>query len=319
MVDAVKRDRMRVQENAMSTMPDNEPVCTRAPVPAVDLVIESRVRDIGGLHVRRALPSALRRLVGPFIFFDHMGPVDFAPSQGVDVRPHPHIALATITYLFEGEIHHRDSLGTHQAIRPGNVNWMVAGRGIVHSERTSPEVRARGGRLHGIQTWVALPQRDEEVEPRFEHHPDIPLVNRPGAALHVIAGTAYGAKAPAGVLSPTLYVHGRLDEGAELPIDDEHEERALYVVDGAIACGGVPFGEGTMLVLRPRAGAVIRATSAANVMIVGGAPLDGPRHIWWNFVASSTQRIERAKADWRDKRFPKVPGDEVEFIPLPEG
>jgi redox-sensitive bicupin YhaK (pirin superfamily) len=302
----------------MSTLPDNEPVCTPGVAPPIDLVIESRVRDIGGLHVRRALPSALRRLVGPFIFFDHMGPVDFAPTQGVDVRPHPHIALATITYLFEGEIHHRDSLGTDQAIRPGNVNWMVAGRGIVHSERTPPELRARGGRLHGIQTWVALPQRDEELEPRFEHHSDIPLVERPGAALHVIAGTGYGAKAPTGVLSPTLYVHARLDAGAELPIDDQHEERALYVVDGGIECAGLRFGEGTMLVLRPRTRAVVCATSKADIMLVGGAPLDGPRHIWWNFVASSKERIERAKADWREMRFPKVPGDEVEFIPQPD-
>ena len=305
----------------MSRYLDKEPECLGGEGAAIDLVIEARPRDLGGFTVRRALPSPMRRLVGPFIFFDHMGPVGFAPGQGIDVRPHPHIALATITYLLEGEFVHRDSLGSEQPIRPGDVNWMVAGRGVAHSERTAPEVRARGARMHGIQTWVALPQREEEIEPRFEHHPraTIPVVSRPGAELHVIAGTAYGAKAPTGVLSPTLYVHAQLDVGATLPIDDEHEERAVYVVDGSIEHEGKTFGEGAMLVLHPRASVVIQAASKANVMLVGGAPIDGARHIFWNFVSSSKERLEQAKADWREGRFPKVPGDEVEFIPLPEG
>jgi redox-sensitive bicupin YhaK (pirin superfamily) len=305
----------------MSRYPDQEPECLGGDGAAIALLIEARPRDLGGFSVRRSLPSPMRRLVGPFIFFDHMGPVAFPPGQGIDVRPHPHIALATITYLLDGEFVHRDSVGSEQTIRPGDVNWMVAGRGVAHSERTAPEVRARGARLHGIQTWIALPQSDEEIEPRFEHHPRqaVPIVSRPGAELHVIAGTAYGAKAPTGVLSPTLYVHAKLDAGATLSVDDEHEERAVYVVDGSIACDGKTFGEGAMLVLHPRAQVHIEAVGRANVMLIGGAPIDGARHIAWNFVSSSKERIERAKADWREGRFPKVFHDDVEFIPLPEG
>jgi len=305
----------------MSRYLDQEPECTGVQGPVIDLVIEARPRDLGGFSVRRVLPSMMRRLVGPFIFFDHMGPVQFEPGRGIDVRPHPHIALATITYLLEGEFVHRDSLGSEQPIRPGDVNWMVAGRGVVHSERTAPEVKARGARMHGIQTWVALPQQDEEMEPRFEHHPEktVPIVDCPGARLRVIAGTAYGAKAPTGVVMPTLYVHARLDAGATLPIDEEHEERAVYVIDGAIECDGQRFEEGVMLVLRPRAHVSIRAAGEANVMLVGGAPIDGARHIFWNFVSSSKERLEQAKSDWREQRFPKIPGDDVEFIPLPEG
>ncbi|MDI3282221.1 pirin family protein [Polyangium sp. 15x6] len=303
----------------MSRHLDADPECKRGDG-GIDLVIEGRPRDLGGFVVRRVLPSPMRRLVGPFIFFDHMGPVDFAPGEGIGVRPHPHIALATITYLLEGVFVHRDSLGSEQPIRPGDVNWMVAGRGVVHSERTSPEVKASGGRMHGIQTWVALPQKDEEIEPRFEHHPrsTIPIVNLPGAEIHVIAGTAYGAKAPTGVLSPTLYVHARLEADATLQVTDEHEERAVYVVDGSITCGGKTFTEGAMIVLRPGAEVSIRAIEATNVMLVGGAKIDGERHIFWNFVSSSKERLERAKADWREQRFPKIPGDDVEFIPLPE-
>lgn len=305
----------------MSRYLDKEPECLYADSSVIDLVIESRPRDLGGFAVRRALPSTQRRHVGPFHFFDHMGPVDFGPGQGIDVRPHPHIALATITYLLEGEFVHRDSVGSEQPIRPGDVNWMVAGRGVVHSERTAPEVRARGARMHGIQTWVALPQHDEEIEPRFEHHPRLtmPVVSRHGAELHVIAGTAYGAEAPTGVLSPTLYVHAQLDAGATLPIDDEHEERAIYVIDGSIDCDGKRFGAGAMIVIHPRAHVAVQAIGKTNLMLIGGAPLDGPRHIYWNFVASSKERIERAKVDWREGRFPKIPGDDTEFIPLPEG
>ena len=303
----------------MSRHLDADPEC-KGGDGGIDLVIEGRPRDLGGFVVRRVLPSMMRRLVGPFIFFDHMGPVAFPPGEGLSVRPHPHIALATITYLLEGAFVHRDSLGSDQTIRPGDVNWMVAGRGVVHSERTAPEVKASGGRMHGIQTWVALPQKDEEIEPRFEHHPKstIPIVNRPGAELHVIAGTAYGAKAPTGVLSPTLYAHARLDAGASLPVDEEHEERAVYVVDGSIACSGKTFTEGSMFVLRPGASVSLQALEASNVMLVGGARIDGERHIFWNFVSSSKERLDRAKTDWREQRFPKIPGDDVEFIPLPE-
>ncbi len=305
----------------MSRMPEIEPGCERDAGPLVDLVIEGHAKDLGGFAVRRVLPSMLRRLVGPFIFFDHMGPAEFAVGEGIDVRPHPHVALATITYLFEGEILHRDSLGTTQCIRPGDVNWMVAGHGIVHSERTPPEARARGAKLHGVQTWVALPLEREEIAPHFEHHAHdaLPEIRRPGVVLRVVAGTAYGEKAPTGVLSPTLFVHASVDAGATFDVDDTHEQRAIYVVEGSIACEGKTFGEGTMLVLRPGASVAIRAVSRANVMLVGGAPLEGPRFIWWNFVASSKDRLERAKADWREGRFPKVPGDEREFIPLPEG
>jgi redox-sensitive bicupin YhaK (pirin superfamily) len=285
----------------------------------IDLVIVGRPRDLGGFSVRRALPSLQRRHVGPFVFFDHMGPAALAPGRGIDVRPHPHIALATITYLFEGEFVHRDSLGSNQPIRPGDVNWMVAGRGIAHSERTGAEVRERGGPLHGIQTWVALPQSAEESEPRFEHHPKdtLPVVTRPGAELRLIAGTAYGARAPTGILSPTLYVHVHLEAGATLDVDEEHEERAVYVTRGTVSCGDRELGEGSMILLRPGSHAVLRTANGADAMLIGGAPLDGPRLIWWNFVSSSMDRIERAKADWREGRFGKVAGDETEFIPLP--
>lgn len=300
------------------TLPANEPVCTEGEGP-FELLVEARARDIGGFAVRRALPSMRRRHVGPFVFFDHMGPADLAPGAGMDVRPHPHIGLATVTYLFDGEIDHRDSLGSFQTIRPGDVNWMAAGRGIVHSERSPAASRARGMRVHGIQSWVALPREHEEGEPRFEHHPaaTIPRVSLPGATLDVIAGTAFGARSPVGVLSPTLYVHARLEAGASLGIDEEHEQRAIYVVEGALGCDGHSLAAGTMAILRPGATARVTAPSDARLMIVGGARLEGERHIYWNFVSSSKERLERAKDDWRSGRFPKVPGDEVEFVPLP--
>jgi redox-sensitive bicupin YhaK (pirin superfamily) len=287
---------------------------------SIALVIEARPRDLGGFGVRRALPSGERRMVGPFIFFDHMGPTDLPPGQGIDVRPHPHIALATVTYLFAGEMVHRDSLGSLQPIRPGDVNWMLAGRGIAHSERTGDEVRRHGGPLHGIQSWVALPRADEDNAPFFDHHPaaTIPAVDRPGAALHVVAGEAYGARSPVRVSSPTLYVAAVLEAGAALPLPDEHPERAIYVVEGEVAVGLRRFGPGAMVVFQPGA-AEVRAVAATRLVLIGGAPLDGERHIWWNFVASSRERIERAKADWREGRFGLVPGDEREFIPLPEG
>ncbi len=306
----------------MSDSPTNDANCTDAPSPAIELLIEGRARDLGGgMVVRRTLPAIARRRVGPFVFFDQMGPVDVPPGLGFDVRPHPHIALATVTFLFEGEILHRDSLGSKQAIRPGDVNWMVAGRGIVHSERASDEARRAGQRLHGIQCWVGLPTELEEAEPRFEHHPaaSIPRVTSEDSRLDVIAGTAYGLRSPAGVLSPTLYVHGRLEAGALLTIEDEHEERALYVVEGEVECDGCVLHPGTMAVLRPGGAIAARARSMARVMLLGGAPLVGERHMFWNFISSSKERLELAKRDWAEERFPTIEGDDQERIPLPPG
>jgi len=292
-----------------------EPIALSA---SIALVVSAPLRDVDGLSVRRALPSAHRRLVGPFIFFDHMGPAALPVGQGLDVRPHPHIGLATVTFLFEGEIMHRDSLGFVQAIQPGDVNWMIAGRGIVHSERSRDELRKQGVRLHGIQCWVALPLEHEEMEPHFDHYPSdtIPKVRFEGVALDVIAGTAYGQVSPVRVLSPTLYVHARLDRGASLAIDAEHEERAVYIVEGAIECDGRTLEHGALVVLQPGADVTVRATDAARLMLLGGAHLPGERHVWWNLVSSSRERIEQAKDDWKHERLGKVPG-ETEFIPLP--
>jgi redox-sensitive bicupin YhaK (pirin superfamily) len=286
---------------------------------AIEQTIGGRTRDLGGFEVRRVLPALPRQRVGPFIFFDHFGPVAFPPGRGMDVRPHPHIGLATVTYLFEGEILHRDSLGSRQPIQPGDVNWMVAGRGIVHSERTPADVRAQGGSMHGLQLWVALPAEAEEVEPRFEHHAmaTLPVVRRPGATLRVIAGSAYGATAPVGVLSPTLYVDVTLAPGASVAVDGEHEDRAVYVVEGAVECAGQRLTPGALTVLRAGADVSLSSEGEARAVLIGGAPLPGVRHIEWNFVSSSQERLQRAKDDWRASRFPKVPGDETEFIPLP--
>jgi redox-sensitive bicupin YhaK (pirin superfamily) len=304
----------------MSHLPDKEPEPMETASAVIDLVIEGRPRDLGGLMVRRALPSTLRRHVGPFVFFDHMGPVAFGPGAGIDVRPHPHIALATVTYLFEGEILHRDSLGSKQAIVPGDVNWMIAGRGIVHSERTAPERRVAGAPLHGIQAWVALPTAEEERPPLFEHHPAsaMPVVDRPGVTVRVIAGEAYGARSPVAVLSPTLYADAVMAAGAELAMPAGHAQRAAYVVEGSVECDARVFSPGAMIVFRGQVEPSVKAREASRLMLLGGEPVDGERHVWWNFVASTKERIERAKADWKEGRFPKVPGDEVEFIPLPE-
>jgi redox-sensitive bicupin YhaK (pirin superfamily) len=282
-------------------------------------VIDARARDLGGFSVGRVLPAPARKLVGPFIFFDHMGPSAFAPGQGIDVRPHPHIGLATVTYLFAGEIVHRDSLGSQQSIRPGDVNWMTAGRGIVHSERTSAQLRRTGSPLDGLQLWVALPRRYEETEPEFRHYParDLPAADIAGCRVRVLAGTAFGLSSPVRTLSPLFYVDAALSAGSELPLPDEHEERAAYVVSGRIECGGEQTGHGRMLVLAPGAAATLRAVADSRVALIGGAPIDGERHLFWNFVSSSEARIEQAKRDWREGRFPKVPGDEQEFIPLP--
>lgn len=288
---------------------------------AVDLIITPRSRDLGeGFMVRRILPYAKRRHVGPFVFFDHMGPVEFAPGHGLDVRPHPHIGLATVTYLFEGEIMHRDSLGVVQPIRPGDVNWMVAGRGIVHSERTRDDLRRSGTALHGIQSWLALPQSQEETAPDFKHHPaaSLPEVELPGARMRLIAGKAFGAASPVQTFAPMFYLDAVLDDEAVLPLPEDYEERALYVAIGMVVLDGERYEAGSMLVLKPGSRPRITAQGPARLMLLGGAPLDGERHLWWNFVSSSKERIEQAKADWRAGRFAMVPGD-PEFIPLPEG
>jgi redox-sensitive bicupin YhaK (pirin superfamily) len=282
-------------------------------------LLRSHPRDIGGFAVRRVLPSVPKQMVGPFIFFDHMGPARLPPGEGLDVRPHPHIGLATVTYLFEGEILHRDSLGSVQPIRPGDVNWMTAGRGIAHSERTPPELRAAGPGVHGIQTWVALPRESEEVAPSFSHHPQatLPVVEPPGATVRVIAGRAFGVRSPVAVFSDTLYAAAELDPGASVVLAPEHEERGVYVVEGDVTIGDAAVGTGQLAVLAEGVEVEVRAPFSATLMLLGGAKMDGSRFIWWNFVASSKDRIERAKADWREDRFGQIPG-ETGRIPLPE-
>jgi redox-sensitive bicupin YhaK (pirin superfamily) len=305
----------------VSAWPTLDPVCSRRPAALeVAAVIEARSRDLGGFVVGRVLPSTARRLVGPFIFFDHMGPADLAPGRGLDVRPHPHIGLATVTYLFEGEIIHRDSLGSHQPIRPGAINWMTAGRGIVHSERTGPEPRRAGSRVHGLQLWVALPLAHEETEPEFHHHPaeTLPSLEIGGARIRVLAGSAFGKMSPVKTFSPLFFAEAAIPAAGELPVPSEHEERAAYIVDGAMSCEGKRAERGRMLVFAKGAEVALRAMTDARIALIGGAPIDGERHIWWNFVSSSEAKIEQAKHDWKEGRFPKVPGDETEFIPLPE-
>ena len=282
-------------------------------------VLDGKPRDLGGFTVRRVLPSLQRRRVGPFVFLDHMGPFDVAPGKAVQVRPHPHIGLATVTYLFAGEIVHRDSLGSEQTILPGAVNWMTAGRGVVHSERTSEDALRRGGLEHGLQCWVGLPTEDEECTPRFAHYEasTIPEVTHDGVELRVVVGTAYGSTSPVQVSSPTLFVDARLAAGQTLE-PPAAPELAAYVVLGAVTCDDVRFTEGTMLVFRDGERPVLHAEEKSRVVLVGGTPLDGERYLFWNFVSSSKARLERAKRDWKEGRFPKVPGDDVEFIPLPE-
>ena len=282
--------------------------------------------DLGdGFVVTRVLPQAARRSIGPFVFFDYFGPVDFQPGKGVDVRPHPHIGLATVTYLFEGAQMHRDTLGSVMEIKPGEVNWMTAGRGIAHSERTGPELRARGHRLHGIQTWVGLPQKDQEAEPGFQHFAahELPERTEKGVTLRMITGEAFGLASPVKVFSPIFYAEARFEPGGFI-VTPDHEERAIFIVEGELQIrsdthGVEAHGEGAMLFLEKDEAVTLFSNGPARVMFLGGAPLDGPRHIWWNFVSSSRERIEQAKADWRAGRFGTIPGDDQEFIPLPDG
>jgi len=292
--------------------------------PPVETVVVTRVRDLAGsFKVRRALPSSRRRMVGPFIFLDQMGPEVLRANTGLDVAPHPHIGLATVTYLFEGELLHRDSLGLVQPIRPGEVNWMTAGRGVVHSERTPPELRQTGSKLFGVQSWVALPQRNEEADPAFAHHgvDELPVIEGEGVRVRLISGSLYGARSPVRTFSEMFYADVVIGQGARVSVPAEHEERAAYVVAGSVALlrDGGSFDAGQLLIFKPGEEITLQApeSSPAQVMLLGGEPMDGKRHIFWNFVSSSQERIEQAKEDWKAGRFTPVPG-ETGFIPLPE-
>jgi redox-sensitive bicupin YhaK (pirin superfamily) len=284
--------------------------------------ITGKTHDLGdGFFVTRLLPQVARRSIGPFVFFDYFGPVDFAPGRGLDVRPHPHIGLATVTYLFDGSMMHRDTLGSALEIQPGDVNWMTAGRGIAHSERTGEAVRAAGHRMHGIQSWVGLPQADEEAPPAFQHFgaAELPQRNDKNVTLRLIAGTAFGLTSPVKTFSPIFYADARFAPGGALHYGAEHEERSLFVIEGEVQTGGIEVhGPGAMLALEKDEEITLYADAPARVMLLGGAKLDGERHIWWNFVSSSRERIERAKQEWKDGKFGLIPGDDKEFIPLPE-
>ncbi len=291
----------------------------------IEMVIEARRKDLGGFEVGRVLPFHARRMVGPFIFLDEMGPAEFAPgAEAINVRPHPHIGLSTLSYLFEGEILHRDSTGVTQPIRPGEVNWMTAGKGIVHSERTDPLKKSTGGPMHGMQAWVALPTEAEDVDPSFHHHgeEDQPSYENGGLFARLVAGEAYGAKAAAPVASPLFYVHWELAEGVRTAPPPGrgaggYSERALYVVKGEVEIGDRIFRGGQMAVLEPTAEPTIKALTPARVMVLGGEPV-GPRVIWWNFVSSSQAKIDAAKADWKAGRMALPKDDDQEFIPLPD-
>jgi hypothetical protein len=304
----------------MSWLPTNDPVLGDPKTcNALELMVVPRVRDLGGFQVRRALPQAKRQMVGPFIFFDQMGPVQFLAGQGMDVRPHPHIGLATVTYLFDGRITHRDSEGNALDITPGAMNLMTAGSGIAHSERTPADARVAGIGTFGIQSWVALPAALEETSPSFQHFSSatLPVIENEGIWARVIAGSAFGKTSPVNTLSDWLYAEVRLQAGASAPLDPDQEERAVYLVDGTIRIAGETFEGPCLLVFRPGDRITITATQPARLMILGGTALEGPRYIWWNFVSSRRERIEAAKADWAAGRFKQVPG-ETEFIPLPE-
>ena len=283
-------------------------------------IIEPRARDLGdGFMVRRALPSIQRRSIGPFVFLDQMGPASFRSGGGLDVRPHPHIGLATVTYLFSGELLHQDSLGSRQLIRPAEVNWMIAGRGIAHSERTPIPARSQASSLSGIQAWVGLPQHEEESAPQFTHHEErsLPQLEHAGVQLRLIAGTLSGLHSPVETRSAMFYADARLQPGATLTLDREHVERAIYVYEGALEIERRPFTAGRLVVLRSGRPVPMLSRDGARLLLLGGAPLDGARHVWWNFVSSSPERIQRAAEQWRSGGFARVPGDD-EFIPLPD-
>ena len=291
--------------------------CSKASTSSIHFILEPVEKDLGGFSVRRLLPASEVKSVGPFVFFDHLGPARFAAGEGIDVRPHPHIGLATITYLFEGEIMHRDSLGSVQPIRPGAINWMTAGRGIVHSERTPPHVRSAGQTLHALQLWVALPAADEETDPAFVHYAahDLPEVRETNRSMRVLIGEAFGVRSPVKTYSETLYVEVRLATGAVVTIPEHAGERALYLISGAIKVQGTTLPLHTMTVVDRSRGIELVAQEEALLVIIGGTPL-GKRTVWWNLVASRRELIEKAKQDWQAGRFPRVPG-ETEFIPLP--
>ncbi|MEL6621742.1 MAG: pirin family protein [Pseudomonadota bacterium] len=305
----------------MSHQPVDDPTLGDAKTcDAIEQVIVPRARDLGGFEVRRALPSVGRKMIGPFIFFDQMGPSEFLLTNGIDVRPHPHIGLSTVTYLFEGEVYHRDSLGSDLSIQPGALNLMTAGRGIVHSERETTEAKQKPRRLFGIQAWAALPMSHEESDPAFKHHgvDALPRIEGEGKRVRLIMGSLYGETSPASFPHPSFYAEAVLAPGSVLPLDADYDERAVYVASGEIDIAGETFSGGRLLIFKPGDRISILATSNARLMLLGGEPMDGPRHIWWNFVSSSKERIELAKEEWKRGRFDTVPGDEEEFIPLPE-
>lgn len=295
-------------------------------VDAIEAVIVPRARDLGGFEVRRALPSAQRQMVGPFIFFDQMGPAEFLTGQGIDVRPHPHIGLGTVTYLLKGRMHHRDSLGTDLWIEPGAVNWMLAGRGITHSERTDGEARRAPLSMFGLQTWLALPKDREDDPAQFIHaaSPELPVLEGEGKTVRLILGHAWGQRMAIPMPVEVFYADAELAAGAAIPLPDDHEDRGVYVLKGEVTVSGQTFCPGHMLVFRPGDRISLKAgADGARIMLLGGATMDGPRHIWWNFVASSKERIEAAKeawraGDWAHGRFRLPPGDSAEFIPAPE-
>ena len=309
----------------MSWNPALDPQCpTGDDVDRIETLIIPRARDLGGFEVRRALPSRARQMVGPFIFFDQMGPAEFLPTRGLDVRPHPHIGLATISYLHRGRMHHRDSLGTDQWIEPGAVNWMVAGNGITHSERTDDATQRDPMPFFGIQTWVALPDQHEETSAAFQHVPqtDLPFIEGEGKSVRLILGRAYGETAPVRTFSEMFYGDAVLTSGSKLPLPDDHEDRAIYIIEGSISVAGERYEPGQMMVFRPGDAITVVAETDARLMILGGETFNGPRHIWWNFVASSKEKIEAAKeawraGDWQQGRFKLPPTDDGEFIPLP--
>jgi len=287
---------------------------------ALETILRGHARDVDGFTVSRVLPALTRKHLGPFCFFDHLGPSELAAGRGLDVRPHPHIGLATVTYVIEGEIVHRDSLGYEQAIRPGAVNWMTAGRGITHSERTSSELRQSGSRLHVAQLWVALPTAHEEMAPEFHHHPasTLPEVDVDRVRVRVLAGSAYGVTSPVRIFSPLFYAEAELAAGASLSLPEGHEQRGVYVLSGALSYAEQSIEERALALFNAGGAPSVRAEVPSRVLLLGGAPPDGPRYIEWNFVSSSLERIEQAKRDWQAGLFAKVPGDELEFIPLPE-